>query len=464
MGLLVLVAACGRPEMRSLSVEALSPASAPYGEAEALTITGHFPVDVRVSYRSQDSGVDSRFVVTLSDHDLPGTTWVSPTSLTALSPPDLAIGQHELVVIGPTDERAVLAGAFTVCEATATWYRDADGDLYGDPVAVLDACLQPEGYTADPTDCDDSSASTYPGAAASESTTACMKDEDGDGFGDTDPPTGVTAGSDCDDTLSSITPEASEICDNGVDDNCDHLTDGDDGLACPPECQDLDLDGHLDAACGGTDCDDSSASTYPGAAASDSPTACMKDGDGDGFGDANPPVGVISGLDCDDASAVVQPGTPCLDDGDPCTENVLCLAGACTGHNPCGAECGDSCAGGCGVEGCCVETCSGTCATCESGCGCDQTCSGSCTTTCNAGAACHLQASGSEESSARLRCADGASCALTCARGEENRCRLDCLGNAACLLDCNGETSCTLSCAAPVSCGADVHACNRPCP
>jgi hypothetical protein len=65
--------------------------------------------------------------------------------------------------------------------------------------------------------------------------------------------------------------------------------------------KDDDGDGFIDSDCpGGDDCDDSSAATYPGAAFKDSATACMKDADGDGYGDKSPKVGVTAGTDCAD--------------------------------------------------------------------------------------------------------------------------------------------------------------------
>ena len=46
----------------------------------------------------------------------------------------------------------------------ATWYTDADGDLFGDPDAPLSACERPTGAVADNTDCDDSEFTVKPGA------------------------------------------------------------------------------------------------------------------------------------------------------------------------------------------------------------------------------------------------------------------------------------------------------------
>jgi hypothetical protein len=96
---------------------------------------------------------------------------------------------------------------------------------------------------------------------------------------------------------------------------CDEVAHTCDGL-----CVDLDGDGASDAACGGTDCDDSSASVYPGAT-----EVCDLDGrdedcdpstlgvDGDGDGDVSSACcnadGATSrcGRDCDDTDEAVSP-------------------------------------------------------------------------------------------------------------------------------------------------------------
>lgn len=76
-------------------------------------------------------------------------------------------------------------------------------------------------------------------------------------------------------------------------------TGGDDG----PECFDDDGDG-VDT-CNG-DCDDSDAATHPGAAEKDDPTACMRDADGDGWGDAAAASPITPGSDCDDTTLALQ--------------------------------------------------------------------------------------------------------------------------------------------------------------
>ena len=62
-------------------------------------------------------------------------------------------------------------------------------------------------------DCDDGDPDAYPG------------DLDGDGFDACD---------ECDDTDDAVNPDADEVCEDGIDNNCDGLTDDEDEDACPP--------------------------------------------------------------------------------------------------------------------------------------------------------------------------------------------------------------------------------------
>ena len=69
-------------------------------------------------------------------------------------------------------------------------------------------------------DCDDWDPNTYPGAAENESTTECMTDADGDGFGSMEVVETATAGTDCDDSNPDIHPNAEEIVGDEIDSNC----------------------------------------------------------------------------------------------------------------------------------------------------------------------------------------------------------------------------------------------------
>jgi len=129
----------------------------------------------------------------------------------------------------------------------SVWYADADGDGFGDLSTSQEACAQPGGYVINSTDCDDATATAYPGASEScngvDDDCDGFSDEglvfvtyyldiDGDSYGSgsgtslcADPGAGyVILDGDCDDTNAAINPGASEVC-NGVDDNCDGQTD-----------------------------------------------------------------------------------------------------------------------------------------------------------------------------------------------------------------------------------------------
>ena len=71
-----------------------------------------------------------------------------------------------------------------------TWYADADGDGFGDPGVVQDACEVPSGYVADDTDCDDGNADANP-----DGEEICSgADADCDGVVDDLGPTAIYAG------------------------------------------------------------------------------------------------------------------------------------------------------------------------------------------------------------------------------------------------------------------------------
>ncbi len=148
----------------------------------------------------------------------------------------------------------------------STFYRDMDNDGYGDLETTIEACSVPEGYVADSTDCDDSLTGVNPGI---EADCADGVDEDCDGeidegpdrtwFADTDgdtygdPTSSVTTclmpegyvadATDCNDDDADFSPEAREICDDGMDSDCDGLADDDDvDCDCPDHGIEYDED------------------------------------------------------------------------------------------------------------------------------------------------------------------------------------------------------------------------------
>ncbi|MCK6523830.1 putative metal-binding motif-containing protein [Myxococcota bacterium] len=176
------------------------------------------------------------------------------------------------------------------------FYRDVDHDGHGDADDTTWACAAPEGYVAVADDCDDSDALSSPSAAercdskdndcdgvTDEGTQITVyADLDGDGHGDPDSSSSacaVSAGwaatpTDCDDDEATISPDGTEACTDGVDNDCDGAMD--EG-ALSLYYLDLDEDGHggdstvLDCALLDgytttvTDCDDADEDISPDA-------------------------------------------------------------------------------------------------------------------------------------------------------------------------------------------------------
>ena len=242
-------------------------------------------------------------------------------------------------------------------EGCATYYRDADGDTYGDPGVSATDTSQPAGYVSDSSDCNDADAGINPGATeicngtdddcdgnTDEGCATYYEDLDSDGYGNaavsqvaTSQPTGyVTNSSDCNDTNGAINPGATETC-NGVDDNCDGSADE----GCVTYNQDSDSDGYGNAAvsqvatsqpagyvANSSDCNDGDNSVYPGAselcdgkdndcdALSDEGCQLLyRDADSDGYGNPAGPTTTVPQPgytanfgDCDDTNSAVNPG------------------------------------------------------------------------------------------------------------------------------------------------------------
>jgi hypothetical protein len=261
-----------------------------------------------------------------------------------------------------------------------TFYVDADGDGFGDPAALVEACDLPDGAVLDGTDCDDTDPEIYPdapercdgvdqdcdGEIDEDIVSIWYADADGDGYGDVDalldecdPPEGYVAdATDCDDAEAAAFPGNPEVCD-GLDNDCNGTidegvtttfyvdVDGDgygDGTQTIEDCD--TPSGYADAA---GDCDDADFETFPGA-----PERCdgadddcdgtideddavdagtwYADADSDGYGDAGassvsceaPSGSVSDATDCDDSDAAVNPAATEICNGidDDCDADV----------------------------------------------------------------------------------------------------------------------------------------------
>ncbi len=252
------------------------------------------------------------------------------------------------------------------------WYADTDGDGYGNISSLTEACVQPPDHVSNDSDCDDNSPTTNPasyeicdlldndcdGEIDEEAINqeVFYADADGDGFGDADTSMAscsagdgfVSNDHDCDDSTSSVNPDAMELCITaGIDDDCDGQVDEDDAMDSSVWHLDADGDGYggnemsLNACekppgfeLAGSDCDDNNSAIHPGADELCSTQGVDDDCDGsadesdaldaltwypdmdlDGYGDSLSPVNacdaptdhVSDGTDCNDTDSDISP-------------------------------------------------------------------------------------------------------------------------------------------------------------
>ena len=302
-----------------------------------------------------------------NDNDDYGTETVVPSTDTNCDDPGEAMvatdcnDNNSAINPGATDIHA--DGINQDCSNGDRCYLDTDHDGYGKASSVVESadldCLD-LGESGNATDCDDAAFSVNPGGTDTPGDginqdcsggDKCYQDSDSDTWGSTtvidssdldcaDSKESSKTG-DCNDSSTSINPSATDTVADGVDQNCDGgdrcYQDSDHdwwGITTIINSTDLDC-ADVGESTASTDCNDGSATVYPGAteivndginqdcSAGD---VCYTDADKDSYGvntvinssdlDCKDTGEADDILDCNDANANVKPGaTEVVGDG-----------------------------------------------------------------------------------------------------------------------------------------------------
>jgi len=223
------------------------------------------------------------------------------------------------------------------------------------------SCVSDSQRAAVSTDCNDGSASVYPGRAETvgdgvdqdcDAVDACYLDNDNDGYGistvvagaslscDNDAYRAAAAG-DCNDASAAMKPGATEVPGDGQDQDCDNVDscyqDSDnDGYGTSTVVAGLTLSCATDAnrATVSTDCNDASSGSYPGATETvadgidqncDSVDSCYTDADNDGYGISTVTTGLT--LSCANDAYLASVAGDCLDSNSSIRPNATEVAG-----------------------------------------------------------------------------------------------------------------------------------------
>jgi N-acetylneuraminic acid mutarotase len=211
----------------------------------------------------------------------------------------------------------------SACETPSVWYQDIDGDGDGTANVQIPACSQPAGFVATSSDCDDCRDTVYPDAPQlcddglnNDCRTFSWPDLDGTNEYDDDDDGLTECGGDCDDTNDTVYPDAPQICDY-LNNDCSHPSWPD-----LNDTNEYDNDGDYWTECGG-DCDETRDTVKPYAPQlcddglnNDCSHPSWPDLVGTNEYDDDDDSLTECGGDCDDTRDTVKPGAPQLcDDG-----------------------------------------------------------------------------------------------------------------------------------------------------